>query len=167
MQTNKLELPDDQLRKHLLPRLKGTVFHVTTRANFHAITEGGAILSNEHRQFPVNWPHLNESCLRKNGYVSLFDLRHLQPDAIDVVLSKLNFLNPKHAGAKPTFLILDEQAYGELGTPDDLHCSELLWIPKAEIGVKERISISDIRLALHVDIQESEFVRIVREVSRE
>lgn len=101
------------LEPAILPRLNGTVFHVTSERAFVEIETSGVISSNRDRRFKFTSPQSENNYGRQRGYVCLFDLRHVPDDTIRDVLSvKLYFLKP--TSADPVFLFLDRSEYRNL-----------------------------------------------------
>jgi hypothetical protein len=168
MQIEKLRLHSDDLEECLLPRLLGTVFHVTSQAGFRGIQHSGGIDANQDLRFGNNWPSQKEPYFRSRGYISLFDLRNVERENEE--LDKFPILNPPFTDCKPVFLILDRCVYCNLmgwnQVQVDLELGEVV-IPHIEAGIKGRISLESIRLALLVEVEESPFAQMCRRVCGE
>jgi len=134
---------DERLQDEILPLLRGSVFHVTSRKAYRGIVAAGAILNNEDNRFPFTFRQSEDSFGRKRGCVCLFDLRTISDEelfgcenqGLDGVLSKFPFLNPPACGNNPVFLVLDSALYGELiswtaGNPHEVRIPHVeAWYP--------------------------------------
>jgi hypothetical protein len=96
----------------VLPRLLGTVFHVTTALALEGIKTSGFIRSNQDGQLAYTFPQSQNNYGRQLGYVCLFDLRDVPEERLRESLSKFHFLQPTKAD--PVFLFLDTSEYGKL-----------------------------------------------------
>ena len=95
VQVRKLHFANyDELRKELLPRLRGRVFHVTTPDGYAGIKQDGFIGSNADLRYPTTYDQSNASYFRKNGYVSLVDLRDVSDEAMEDGLTRYPFPRP-------------------------------------------------------------------------
>src|SRR5229473_5806372 len=64
-------LRSQELREIVLPKLRGSVFHVTTRPRYRGIVRERAILNNKDGRFPFLFGQSANSWGRKRGYVCL------------------------------------------------------------------------------------------------
>lgn len=102
----------DQLRSELLPKLRDTVFHVTTAAGFEGIRSTGAVVSNANGRLPFTFPQSDVSFGRHRGYVCLFDLRCVSERQLANGLDCFFFLDPlSSARQDPVFLLLAPSTY--------------------------------------------------------
>ena len=152
-QTEFLDLPKRDLREKLLPRLLGTVFHVTSSAGLAGIRASGLIRSNQDGSIKSTYPQSEASYGRRRGYVCLFDLRSVTGQQLEDALMKFDFLDP--SGAKdqdPAFLFLAEPEHKELipcttarGTPE-------VWVPYIESWYPRDLPITRISRILEVRV---------------
>lgn len=96
----------------MLPRLRETVFHVTTVQALEAIMRSGMIRSNRDGRFDFTFPQSKNNYGRQRGYVCLFDLRSVSDLQVQDALRKFYFLHPK--SADPAFLLLHPSGYPKL-----------------------------------------------------
>ena len=102
------------LEEVVLPRLLGTVFHVTPAPTFEMIRASGVIRSNQDGQLSFTYPQSQNNYGRRRGCVCLFDLRDVPDGELRDALRKFYFLNHAPAKGHPVFLFLDPQEYGKL-----------------------------------------------------
>lgn len=118
MQIQRRNLVDADLRVALLPRLRRSVFHVTSQANFKKICRSGAIMHNKNARFRLNVTSEN-SFGRRRGWICLFDMRYCDGSALEKTLSSYNFLQPRsftryhsdHTTTVIAYLILHPKFY--------------------------------------------------------
>jgi hypothetical protein len=79
----RLELGEDELHGTLLPKLRDRVFHVTTEHGCAAIKADGFVRSNENQCFELTTSQSAVSYFRKNGRISLVDLRDISDDDLE------------------------------------------------------------------------------------
>lgn len=132
------------LKPEVLPRLRGTVFHVTSEPAWREIAATGAVRSNKDARFPFTFPQSQNNFGRQQNWVCLFDLRDVEESRLDEVISlKLNFLKPTQSN--PVFLFLDSSHFERLVPWTDAPTGAMLipyvetWypgdIPLAALGV--------------------------------
>ncbi len=154
-----ITLCENDLREKLFPRLRGRVFHVTTRSAFAAILECGMVRPNDTGQFPFTYEQSKNSYFRIRGYVSLFDLRSASNEQLDDALMKYNFLNPRFTEHRPVYLFFNCSCFALL-TPwskwkEDKAFSEMV-IPYVEAGYPGEIDVGLISEALLVEVDPCE-----------
>ena len=88
----RIEVKKSDLAIVVLPRLLGTVFHVTTARAFDGIRDSGLIRSNQDGRLGFTFPQSKNNYGRQAGYVCLFDLRDVPEDRIREALGKFYFL---------------------------------------------------------------------------
>jgi hypothetical protein len=137
----------------LLPRLLGTVFHVTSEAAFRSIQSSGVIESNQLGQRGFTFPQSEISYGRKRGFVCLFDLRRVDNDELQDALDKFYFLDPMASKRQdPVYLFLDQPAYSELIPWTDARHTPEMWVPYVEAWYPRDLPLSSIRSALAVTV---------------
>lgn len=107
--------PDD-LESVVLPRLLGTVFHMTSERNLYGIIYDRQIRTSRKAGLETSWPgHSEESYAYKQDCVSLFDFRGVDMGSLrDVLCEKQDFLNPSYACRNVAFLVLAKAAHPEV-----------------------------------------------------
>ncbi len=113
MDEENLVIPSEKLEETLLPRLAGSVFHVTTQEAAKQILADGEIANNKSGQFKFMYPQAEHSYFRQRGCVCFFDLRSKSQEEIEEALTKYYFLNPFSAD-KPVFFFLNTSFYQNL-----------------------------------------------------
>lgn len=156
-----LSIPRSELEVALLPRLRGTVFHVTSASNLQGIQLSGYVYSNSDDKFAYTFPQSKNAYGRRRGYVSLFDLRDVSDENLSDALFRFYFLNPFGRRDDPVFLFLSPGCYQDLipwtVTRDDF--SEM-WVPYVESWYPGDLPLTEIERVIHVRIEhppESEF----------
>ncbi len=112
MPVERIAVKRGDLEAIVLPRLLGTVFHVTSTAGFEGIRMSGANCSNQDGKLPFTFPQWQNNWGRQQGWVCLFDLRDVSEENLRDALMKFHFLKP--TDANPVFLFLDPSEYGKL-----------------------------------------------------
>lgn len=128
----------------LLPKLRGNVFHVTSREGFRGIEVSGAILANEDGLLGDSFPQSRGSYFRHQGCVCLFDLRSVLDDEIGHALEAYYFLNPPHVDNNPVFLFLQKRYYDRLRTWSEAGQHGIV-VPYVEAGFPGKVCMSMIR----------------------
>jgi len=101
------------LEEIVLPRLRGTVFHVTSPPGLEGITTSRKIRSNQDATLPFTFPQSQNNHGRQRGWVCLFDLRDVPEDKLrDALDIKFHFLKPTKYD--PVFLFLKPSEYQKL-----------------------------------------------------
>ena len=90
---DQIEYINKDFEEDLLERLRGNIFHLTTKRAFELIKEKGFVYHNKNNEFALN-PMSEKSFGRNRGWVCLFDLRKQSREIIDETLIKYNFLRP-------------------------------------------------------------------------
>jgi hypothetical protein len=151
-----LKFHRDDLRACLLPKLEGRVFHVTTRAAFQKILEGGSINPNQDGSLGYTFGQSANSYFRHRGCVSVVDLRAVTPKELDDGLLKYYFLNPSFANNQPVFLLLFPSSYAQL-IPWSRWKAEQAWaemvVPYIEAGFPGSIGVCFIEEVFLADIE--------------
>jgi len=145
----------DNLKDELLPLLRERVFHLTERSSCASIMSDGAIKSNQHGDYPYTYHQSDNSFFRKKGCVSVFDLREVTLNEIDVALTKCDFLNPRFTENKPVFLFLSPLYWSQLLSWRLLHkegAYDQMVIPHVEAGFPGEIPLSRVEEAMYVSI---------------
>jgi hypothetical protein len=129
---NKVTCDQARLKECLLPKLRETVFHVTSGEGLEGILEEKMILPNTtNRRFNYSYPQSANSFGVKRKYICLFDLRDKSNEIIDETLLKFYFLN-HNVWEKNILLIINPNMYGDLIQNDaakkEIGFSEM-WIP--------------------------------------
>lgn len=96
-----------ELRAELLPRLLGSVFHVTTASALPSIMKDSRVRSD------AGTPRFANAWCRSLGYVSVCDLRKVEDEHLNLALDRYNFLDP-FGNEAPAFLFLLEDAHSNL-----------------------------------------------------
>ena len=164
MKIEKLQIDD---REHLLSRLTGRVFHVTTRLSYAKIQESEKICNNKSGCYPIYTGSQN-SYGRLLGCVCLFDLRGNNSEIIQQALDCYYFLGPtwfskhgrKHITWDLAYLFLDSKYYNRLIPNSIVHehyrqtgkCLQA--VPKSEVWIENSIPLSWIENVLLVKIKE-------------
>jgi hypothetical protein len=151
-----LQVHERGLQAVLLPRLLKCVFHVTTLEAYALILSSGAIKSNQAGEFCFTFGQSEYSYFRKRACVSVFDLRTVNQDDLDLALHKYYFLNPPFSKDKPVFLFLRESCFEQLipwsKSKEDEGFSAMV-IPHVEAGYPGEIPISLVERVLLVDTE--------------
>jgi hypothetical protein len=112
-------------RSALLPKLRGHVFHVTTPQGYAGIQKDGFVGSNSDEKYSPTCSQSKVSYFRRQGCVSLVDLRTISDGALDFGILKYNFLNP-FSSNQAVLLLLSPDAYQSLipwDDPDRRNCA--------------------------------------------
>ncbi len=167
-----IEYGDEDHTEDLLQRLRGSVFHITTKEAFDHIREDGQVFHNKDGRFPLNTS--SESSFGRNrGWVCLFDLRDQSREIIDETLLRYYFLEPHwFMRYEPSFivshlayLILHPQAYDEI-VPNET--ARRVWsetnnyehyVPTTECWYPGDISLAFVQRVLLVRIRKKDRVR--------
>ncbi len=157
MQLQRLKFASyDQARSEFLPKLRGHVFHVTTPGGYEGIIKDGFILADTEESFPFTCSQSRISFFRRNGCVSLIDLRDVSDENLEDGLRKYPFLLPFSSG-EVVLLILKEDSYPDIipWTVSKHEGVGAMIVPYIESGYKDAISLSLIReaIAITVDAQ--------------
>ncbi len=139
------------LEEIMLPRLRGTVFHVTSPPGFEGITTAGKIRSNRDGTLPFTFPQSHNNHGRQRGWVCLFDLREVAEDKLrDALEIKFYFLKPtKH---DPVFLFLKPPEYQKLIPWTDAPVGAMC-IPYVESWYPSDLPVSALAGALVVTVE--------------
>ncbi len=137
----------------VLPRLIGTVFHVTSAPAHSEIRASGLIVSNQDERFRFTFPQSKNNYGRQRGYVCLFDLRDVQGDALRDALMKFYFLKP--TAADPVFLFLDQSEYPNLVPWAEAPLGAMV-IPHVEAWYPRDIPVAALTHALVVAVNDDD-----------
>lgn len=102
-QVRRIELHAADLRKKLLPKLRGRVFHVTTQEAWPSIAASGFVLVDPPEDV-VKWEY--DAYFRSVRHISLCDLRSLAEDDLQLGLERFPFLDPRSSSTGPVYLFL-------------------------------------------------------------
>lgn len=148
----------------ILPRLIGTVFHVTSERAFGDILACGMISSNQDGRLQFTFPQSENNYGRQRGYVCLFDLRDVPGETVRDVLSvKFNFLKP--TSADPVFLFLDRSEYPHLVPWTDAPVGTMV-IPYVEAWYPRDVPVAALTHALAITVEEDDLDSAYRGVVR-
>lgn len=148
-----LTVRGSDLKPEVLPRLIGTVFHVTSSGALNGIRASGLISSNQDGSFEFTFPQSRTCYGRQHGYVCLFDLRDVQEDAVNDALMKFYFLKP--TAADPVFLFLDQCEYPRLVPWTEAPMGDMV-IPYVETWYPGDIPVAALTHALVVTVQDDD-----------
>ncbi|MFZ0797894.1 MAG: hypothetical protein WCA13_14725 [Terriglobales bacterium] len=137
------------LEADLLPKLRGRVFHVTTTEGYAGIQRDGFIGSNANGEYPLSCSQSKVSNFRKNGCVSLVDLRNISDEDLDLGLKKYYFLDPSLQG-NVVSLILSPDAYQGLISSKGVGLAEMI-VPELEAGYQTSIPLRLIEEVISVE----------------
>ena len=121
MVIEEIEYVDEDYVEDLLRRLRGSIFHLTTKKSFELIREDGFVLHNKERRFALNVAS-EKSFGRSRGWICLFDLRELSREDIEDTLDRYYFLDPSwfkqyepdFTESNLAYLYLHPKAYAEI-----------------------------------------------------
>lgn len=146
----------EALASELLPKLLGTVFHVTDMKGYAGIVQDQEIRVDDGSN-PTT-PQSKVSYFRTRGCVCLFDLRSVPMEEMELGLMKYYFLNPTHADNRPVFLFLDRSYWDRLiswtVSKEDEGLGAMV-IPYFEAGHQGPIPLSCIESALLVEVEDT------------
>jgi len=164
MKIDKLKITN---REHLLNRLTGRVFHLTTRTSFAKIQENGAICNNKSGCYTIYTGSQN-SYGRLLGCVCLFDLRGNNLEIIQNTLDCYYFLGPtwfsrhgrKYITWDLVYLFLDSKYHNRL-IPNSMAYNHYMQtgqylhaVSKLELWIENGIPLSWIENILLIKIKE-------------
>ena len=160
MDIKDLTVNDAELRRTLLPRLRGRVFHVTPLAVFDRICEASEIRPNTNGRFPTLMGSTN-SFFRKRGCVSFFDYRSASLKQINDSIGKCSPFRLRASDPEMDFeprvayLFLSNTAHGQLipwtKWKEEKALSEKI-VPFVEAGYPGPVPITLIEEVLRVTI---------------
>lgn len=154
MKSEKIICDHSNLKKIVLPKLIGTIFHVTSEHAFQGILANKNISPNQDEKFTFSFSQSKNSFGKNRNYVCLFDLRTKEQSVIDETLDRFYFLNPGQWDTS-VFLSLDESACSNL-IPNHIAREEIgykeVWIPNTEVWYPEAIPLNRIVAVLEVRI---------------
>jgi len=152
-----IKCSSNKLEEILMPKLKGNVFHVTSKSNFKGILKKNQIKNNKKYDFAFTFGQSKNSYGRKRGYVCLFDLRFATEEQIVESFYKYYFLNPDHVNNNPIFLIISEDLYPSLisweKAKNECNVKEM-YIPYIECWYPGDISVDKIKEVIEVEVNE-------------
>lgn len=137
----------------VLPRLLGSVFHVTSGRALRDITAARAVYSNGDGRFPFTFPQSQNSYGRMRGWVCLFDFRNVSGETIRDASVKFNFLKPTKAD--PVFLFLDPCRFEQLVPWTHAPVGAMV-IPHVETWYPGNLPVAGLAHALAVTIEEDD-----------
>ena len=127
------------------------MFHVTTRLGLKGIVRDGLIRHNKNEEFPYSYVTSARSYARTRGRVSLFDLRGISENQLEIALSNYYFLNPPSTGNNPIFLIFSASIYPTL----------IPWTQARDEGAWREAFIPHVETFHQGDVSISRVIRVV------
>ena len=118
----------------IMSKLRGRVFHVTSKAGFEGIVSVGNIRCQREELDLPNRYDADEAYGRNRDYVSFLDLRGFSEDTVQEELDKHYFLNPPNVRNEPHFLMMSDD-FAETLIPWTQARKESvgeLWVPYVE-----------------------------------
>jgi len=133
-----------------VPKLRGHVFHVTTEQGYAAIKADGFVRSNENQAFELTSRQSAVSYFRKNGCISLVDLRGVSDEDLEWGLRKYYFLRPFSSNVA-VFLILDPSCHEQLipWTMSKGDGARAMIVPEFEAGFHRALPFALIKSVIH------------------
>ena len=156
MQLRKFRFPDyDAAKTELFPLLHGRVFHATTATAYASILSDGYVSSNTDSRYQYAYPQSGNSYFRKNGYVSVIDLRTATDEQIEDGDMRYRFLSPSSSSRPTVLLFLKPHCYDKLvgWEASKLEGLKTMIVPYVESGFPEAIHVDCIEEAWEVDIE--------------
>jgi len=146
-------LQPEDVERMVLPELRGHVFHVTTEQGFHGIQASGAVTANTAGLLPFTCSQSAVSYFRKNGCVSLIDLRDISDENLHDGIRKYYFFQPFRS-SRVVFLILKSTGYPGIISWEVSRSEGVgaMIVPYLEAGYQDEIPLEHIELALIVDV---------------
>lgn len=146
-------LQPEDVKRMVLPELRGHVLHVTTEQGFRGIQASGAVTANTMGLLPFTCSQSEVSYFRKNGCVSLIDLRDISDEKLHGGMRKYYFLQPFRSN-RVVFLILKSTGYPgviswEVSRSEGVGA---MIVPYLEAGYQDEIPLDLIESALIVDV---------------
>lgn len=142
------------LQSVVLPKLRESVFHVTSAVGFEGIEAARMIATNAEGKLGYTFPQSQNSYGRKRGYVCLFDLRVVSEEHLDHALHCFYFLDPFFRRADPVFLFLRADRYGEIipwtATRNNYSA---MWIPYIEAWYPGALPLTEVDRVLSVRVE--------------
>lgn len=149
----RLAVRRSDLEPVVLPRLTGSVFHVTSHRAWAQITATGVLHSNADARFPLTFPQSQNNYGRQQGWVCIFDLRDVPSETVREALSKFYFLKP--TPANPVFLFLDPSRFDRLVPWTDAPVGAMV-IPHVEGWYPEDLPVTAFSYALAVTVEDDD-----------
>lgn len=150
---HEIEIKVDSLESILLPKLKGKIFHVTTRQSYDRIIKDGNIIANATDI--LKWDTYKKSYASSRNLICLFDLRVVSERKTTDALKKINFLYPSHCEEKPVYIFFAETIVPYLiswtKADNEVGFSEQ-WVHHVETWHPSPLSIEYISYTLKVNI---------------
>jgi len=148
-----------------LNRLRGKVFHLTTKKAFEKIKTDGFIFNNKNGRFGLNTSSEN-SFGREQGWICFFDLRNKSDQDIEETLIRYNFLGPswfceygvEFSEMNMAYLILNSSSYDKLIRNESPKSSwienkkGMMYIPETECWYPGDLPLSFIKETIVVRI---------------
>lgn len=150
----RIALHRDELESIVLPKLRGTVFHVTSQVGFEGIQATDSVYANGDGRFPFTFPQSENGFGRRRGYVCLFDLREVTDEQLTHALEGYYFLDPFGKKQNPIFLFLSPDSYDQV-----IHWSATkgdyteMWVPYVEAWYPRDLPLSIIVKVLALDVE--------------
>ena len=155
MKIDTIDVSVDQLEPDVLPRLRGSVFHVTTATAYARIRSTGAVLPNVDGRYRFSSPSSETSFGRRRNLVCLVDLRIASDAQIRHALSCYYFLDPFVTSRINVFLTLRHEAFGEL-IPNSVgraYSPAETVIPEIEVWYPGRLPLHEVASLLRVHLK--------------
>jgi hypothetical protein len=155
MRIDTIEVSVDQLEPEVLPRLHGSVFHVTTASAYGRIKSTGAILPNADARYRFSSPSSETSFGRRRNLVCLVDLRTASDAQIRHALGCYYFLDPFVASRINVSLTLRQEVFDQL-VPNSVgraYSPAETVIPEIEVWYPRRLPLREVASLLRVHLK--------------
>ncbi len=155
MKISEIKVAYAELHNHIMPILRGRVFHVTCRSYVPAILKTGEISVNSDGKLSTAFGSADLSYFRLKGRVSLFDYRqHVTEEELNDSLIKCSpFQAGYHCNYELAIFFLTSRAYDRLESwrlwkPTEAYGQMV--VPYVEAGHPGPISLPDIDELLQI-----------------
>jgi len=158
-----INCPELELESVVLPKLRGSVFHVTNTAGLKGIRKDKLIRNNKDGKFPFTWGQSAHNYGINRGCICLWDLRNITNKQLKNALEEYPFLNPPSAENKPIYLFISEGLFPELishmearaerAKLKDAKVWKEIWVPNAEAWFRGNIPIDNISRGVRVHVK--------------
>jgi len=158
-----INCPELELESIVLPKLRGSVFHVTNTAGLKGIRKDKMIRNNKDGKFPFTWGQSAHNYGINRGCICLWDLRNITDKQLKNALEECPFLNPPFAENNPIFLYISERLFPEIisqmearaerAKSKDAKAWKEIWVPHAEAWYPGNIPIDSISHGIKVRVK--------------
>ena len=167
----RIKVHQSALRKTLLDRLRGSVFHVTTQDAWPLIRRTESVLANPPDDPAIKKWDEYTGYFQQISHVSLCDLRSVREHDLSVALQRYFFLDPRRGCPDPVFLIVSPSSVNAIVTYreaiDDATEAGQMIVPFIEAGYPGDLPLAKITEVLIVDIDRpppSPFVQVLQDL---